>query len=127
MTPEDFLAALGWPADRLGELGTASWSAPAADGMGKLSVGIARESAHIRAWIEHRGLDGAEPMLALAAAVEGNRATVVASQAGHPPDPLPAEDAIALFAHMRSGMGKLAFSSNGPLVLPARAQNNGAA
>jgi hypothetical protein len=90
-------------------------------------VGIARESTQIRSWIEHRGLDATEPMLALNATVDSGIATVGASQAGNPPEPIPAEDAIALFSHMRSGMGKLTFSSNGPVVLPSRTPNKGAA
>ena len=120
MDSQSFLKDLGWPADRLGELGTAEWSAPSEDGFAKLSVGIARESGRIQAWVAHVGLEGRESLMGLDARVEGGQVAVEASHAGSPPEAIPARDAVALFEHMRAGMPlKMKFTSNGPLELPA--------
>jgi hypothetical protein len=58
-------------------------------------------------------------MLSFEARVERGVAVVTRWQAGAPPDPIPAEDAVHLFSFMRSGLGQFAFTSTGPLTLPA--------
>lgn len=118
MTPHDFLAKLGWPAEHIGSLGNATWSAPSADGMSKLSVGIARESKRVGAWIEHVGFEGNESLVRIEATIESGAVSVEVATTGNPPESVPAEDAIDVFIHMRSEVGKMTFTNNGPVELP---------
>jgi hypothetical protein len=118
MNTNEFLTTLGWPTAELGDLGSAEWSAPSPGDFSVLSAGIARQSKSIRAWVHQADLEDSKDLLVLEMSVSGDSVAVEKSMVGDPLTESPLEDAIHLFVHMRSGIGKMRFRSSGPLVLP---------
>ena len=122
MDANEFLAKMGWPADRADEAGQARWSGASADGISMVQATLSRDSQKIEARVETVGMEGSAGMLLLQANVEGGLALVSSSTAGEPPEEIPAEDAAHLFAFMSKGLGAFKFASTGPLVLPSKAK-----
>lgn len=120
MKTEDFLASMGWPQDRMGEAGLAKWSGSSADEFSTVRATIARAGSKIEARVDRLGLDGSENMLAIEAQAKDGAVSLSKTQAGSPPDEIPAEDAIHLFKFMSAGLGKFAFESTGPMDMPSK-------
>ena len=116
----NFLQQMGWPDDRSSDAGQASWVGVDSDGLNQLVASISRDSRKIVARIDSTGLEGSESLLVLEVSVDKNAARITASRAGEPPEDIPAEDAVALFTFMTSGLLARKFTSTGPLDLPAR-------
>lgn len=117
MSVETFLSRLGWPDDRAQEAGQARWSGAGADGLSEVRATLSRDGSAIRALVASVSLDGPEEMLRFEARVAGGAVIVTRSQAGAPPQDIPAEDAAHLFSFMSSGLGRFKFASAGPLDL----------
>ena len=113
-----FLESLGWPKERSGEAGLAKWSGAGSEDMSTISASIARLPEQISAKVEFANVERTENMLTIHARILDGQAHVAASHAGEPPEPIPAQDAIELFRHMSSGLGKFKFQSAGPLAMP---------
>lgn len=121
MSERDLLSRLGWPAELLGELGSAHWSAAASDGFSMVRVATTRDSFGIRAVVANVSLEGQEVLLTIEAHVAGGYATELLCRygEGHLETSAPAEldDALHLHRHMREGIGKMKFDSIGPVDL----------
>lgn len=120
MKETELLEALGWPADRAEDAGQASWSGSGAGGLSTIKATISRTPAQISASVDRIGIEGSENLMSLTAEISSGSARATKTHAGEPPEAIPAEDAISLFAFMREGLARFKFASTGPIELPAR-------
>lgn len=123
MDERDFLTALGWPGDRLGEAGQARWSGASADGISVTQALLERsEDGAVIAAVSVVSLAKTESLLRLEARFVSGQFQAIKANAGDPPEAIEAGDAKDLFAFLSRGLGELKFVPKGPISSPRPAQ-----
>lgn len=121
MNSNAFLAQVGWPEAHMSDAGQAKWSGAASAEMSSIQATLDRDGEVVLGKVRHVSIEGIESLLEFEARMSSGEAEVVRAEAGAPPEAIPAEEAVELFNHLRSGLGRFKFTNMGPVALASKA------
>lgn len=116
----EWLLELGWPSDKLGELGVCRWSAMSGDEGVKAS--LTRKQNRIIASIDEVSIEGGCNLMQFKMECDETQGSwsIKTSTYGSPPEELSFEETKAIFLHMIKGMRGFKFISSGPVRIESK-------